>query len=232
MNTPRRLIAVVWSKSSTDSSVEDPSPLTPALAITVSTGPNAASAASNAAMIDGSLPTSTDTASALWPAAVSSALIASSRSVRRAPIKTLAPAVATSRAQRSPIPDEAPVISTVRPARSNPGTFMPIAPSRHLSSAGRLVSATLHERRTTRNAKLHRSICNTFATAMPTHCGHETLHLRTNVSRSGVARRKLFCARGLRPGIWGWSGSGGSVPIWARPASGQSGRDNNADGCF
>lgn len=83
--------------------------------MTVSTGPNAASAASNPAMMSASRATSIWTAAAAGPISPANA---ASRSARRAPSATFAPLAERMRPNRVPSPEDAPVMSAVRPVRS------------------------------------------------------------------------------------------------------------------
>src|SRR5580704_3760787 len=116
---PRRLVSTTASQSSSGISSAGFTMEMPALFTTMSIGPSAVSAASNAAFTDLPDCTSSSTAAALLPAFCSSACRDLRRSARRAAIATDAPAAASVRAKWTPRPDEAPVTSTTLPERSN-----------------------------------------------------------------------------------------------------------------
>jgi len=114
-NAPVRLVVITSSQSWRFMRSIRPSLVIPALLTRICTVPNSAMTAFAQALIDSSLATSSAKALAVPPAAAISAATAFSFSTFRAARATVAPALASSRAQARPMPCDAPVTRAILP---------------------------------------------------------------------------------------------------------------------
>src|SRR5690348_206081 len=137
--SPSRLTSTICCHSSTGASSIGPRSITPALLTRTSRRPSSSTVRATADSAASRSLTSSSTGSAVPPVSAISAPSASSLSVRRAAIATVAPRTASIRAAASPIPLEAPVTRATAPFRSlaaTPGLYPEIVRGDQVAGEG------------------------------------------------------------------------------------------------